>query len=283
MDDGRVNVDMEQTSWSEYTFYASGRKNCFYSLYKLDMDKRHCFFSRYGLGLMNGQSDVLTVDIPILFKDGEYDGPPPYPIEFFLTQKSRQKVAMDTHEHFKSLLYPVRATNLPVPKPPANKKEAKELSKKDHLIVLGENEEIANQLIDSAIGDVLQKHGSCLYELHITDQQVYNKYPVFMRARIEIGSTEESMAKALKVLQVVMQMIDKVVRLRLSDSAKSKCEKNRKKTPTAQAKQVDEQKEQDLEEKLRKQAQEEKDKVRKMTPDQRKKYEEKKKKHDMEK
>ena len=169
MDDGRDNVEMEQTSWSEYTFYASGRKNCFYSLYKLDMDKRHCFFSRFCLGLLNGSSDVLTVDIPILFKDGDYDGPPPYPIEFFLTQKSRQKAAMDNHEHFKSLLYPVRSANLPVPKPPANKKEAKELSKKDHLIVLGENEEIANQLIDTAIGDVLMKHGSCLYELHITD------------------------------------------------------------------------------------------------------------------
>lgn len=51
---------------------------------------------------------------------------------------------MDVHEHFKSLLYPVRASNLPVPKPPANKKEAKELAKKDYLIVLGENEEIVN-------------------------------------------------------------------------------------------------------------------------------------------
>lgn len=54
-----------------------------------------------------------------------------------------------------------------------------------------------------------------------------------MRARIEIGSTEESMNDALKVLQVVMQMIDKVVRLRLSDSVRAKCEKNRKKTPNA--------------------------------------------------
>ena len=98
----------------------------------------------------------------------------------------------------------MRANNLPVPKPPANKKEAREMAKKDYLIVLGENEEITNQLIDSQIGDVLQKYGSCLYELHITDQQVYNKYPVFMRARIEIGSTEESMSQALKVLQVVM-------------------------------------------------------------------------------
>ena len=51
---------------------------------------------------------------------------------------------METHEHFKPLLLPIRANNLPVPKPPANKKEAKELAKKDYLIVLGENEEIVN-------------------------------------------------------------------------------------------------------------------------------------------
>ena len=76
---------------------------------------------------------------------------------------------MDSHEHFKSLLYPVRANNLPVPKPPANKKEAKELAKKDYLIALGEHEEIANQLIDSSIGSVLQNHGACLQELHVTD------------------------------------------------------------------------------------------------------------------
>ena len=37
MEDGQLQVDCEQTSWSEYTFYASGRKNCFYSLYKLDL------------------------------------------------------------------------------------------------------------------------------------------------------------------------------------------------------------------------------------------------------
>ena len=60
------------------------------------------------------------------------------------------------------------------------------------------------------------------------------------------------MNKAIKVLQVIMQMIDKVVRLQVSDSVRAKCEKNRKKTPSAQAKQVDQQKQEDLDEKLRK-------------------------------
>lgn len=155
MDDGKVNVNMEQTSWSEYTFYASGRKNCFYSLYKLELAKRHCFFSRFVLGMMSSSPDTLTVDIPILLPGGDYEAPPPYPIEFFLTKKSKQKAAMELHEHFKSLLYPVRAKNLPVPKPPTNKKEAREQSKLDYLIVLGENEEVANQLIDSSVGNIL--------------------------------------------------------------------------------------------------------------------------------
>ena len=148
---------------------------------------------------------------------------------------------MDQHEHFKTLLYPVRASNLPVPKPPANKKEAREQSKVDHLIALGENEEVANQLIDKSVGDLLQKYGSCLEELHVTDQQVYNKYDVFMRAKIEIGSTEESIANALKVLQVVFSIIDKVVRVKLSDQARAKCEKNRKKMPSTKAKEDTEQ------------------------------------------
>ena len=76
-------------------------------------------------------------------------------------------------------------------------------------------------------------------------------------------------------------MIDKVVRLNVSESVRAKCEKNRKKTPTAQAKQVESQRTEELEDKHRKQAQEEKDKIRKMTPDQRKKYEEKKKLQEM--
>lgn len=115
----------------------------------------------------------------------------------------------------------------------------------------------------------------------MTDQQVYNKYPVFMRAKIEVGSTPESMQKALKVLQVVFTMIDKVVRLRLSDSARAKCEKNRKKTPSAKAKEQTDQQEQDMLEKLRKESELEKAKVKNMTADQRKKYEEKKRKQDM--
>lgn len=115
----------------------------------------------------------------------------------------------------------------------------------------------------------------------MTDQQVYNKYPVFMRAKIEIGSTEESMTQALKVLQVVFTIIDKVVRLKLSDAARTKCERNRKKTPNAKAKEQNDAQEEAQLEKLRKEREDEKERVKKMTPEQRKKYEEKKQKQEL--
>lgn len=117
--------------------------------------------------------------------------------------------------------------------------------------------------------------------MHITDQQVYNKYPVFMRARIEIGDTEQSMADALKVLQAVFNIIDKIIRLKLSDSVRAKCEKNRKKTPSAKAKEEESQNDQELLEKLKKEQAAEKERVKKMTPEQRRKYEEKKRKQEM--
>ena len=74
------------------------------------------------------------------------------------------------HEHFKQFVSQVKADNLPVPKPPSNKKEAKEFKRSDHLVVLAESEEAANQIVDKNIGDVLNQYGNCLMECHITDQ-----------------------------------------------------------------------------------------------------------------
>ena len=118
---------------------------------------------------------------------------------------------------------------MPVPKPPTNKKEAKEFQRSDHLVVLAESEEAANSIVDKSIGDVLRLYGDCLLECHITDQQVYNKYPCFLRTKILIGESEKEQEDALKVLKAIFQMLDKVVRLKLNDSNRTKAERVRKK------------------------------------------------------
>jgi len=58
--------------------------------------------------------------------------------------------------------------------------------KKDGFAALAESEEVGNQLIDQNVAQVLNQYGEALLDLHITDQKVYNKYPLFMRARILI-------------------------------------------------------------------------------------------------
>lgn len=72
MDDGVENLQMEATSFSEFTFYASGRRNAFYALFKLEMFKRHCVFSRWLVDKLYSPGDVLTVDIPVRFP-GDYN------------------------------------------------------------------------------------------------------------------------------------------------------------------------------------------------------------------
>ena len=133
------------------------------------MYKRHCVFSKWFVDKMYSPGDVLTVDIPVRFP-GDYNQAAPVPIEFFICKKSKVKSSFDMHEHFKQFVSQVKADNLPVPKPPSNKKEAKEFKRSDHLVVLAESEEAANQIVDKNIGDVLNQYGNCLMECHITDQ-----------------------------------------------------------------------------------------------------------------
>ena len=116
------------------------------------------------------------------------------------------------HEHLKNFVMQVKADNLPVPTVPSNKKDLKKYRQSDHLIVLAESEEAANGIIDSKVGEILQNNGDVLLDVHITDQEVYNKYGMFLRARIVIGD-EETNEKALKVLEAIFKMCDRVTRL----------------------------------------------------------------------
>lgn len=104
---------------------------------------------------------------------------------------------------------------------------------KTSLMIMSEHDEVASQLVTPAIGaDLLACGGSgLLKKLHITDQKVYNNFPLFMIAVIQIpatGNTEEE-EKAFKLMHVVLNMIDTIADVRYSPGVTSKCEKNRKK------------------------------------------------------
>ena len=153
----------------------------------------------------------MTIDIPIRFP-GDFKAKPSVPLEFFVCRKSAQKAVFTMHEHLSNFVVQVKADNLPVPVVPSSKKELKKYKQSDHLIVLAESEEAANSIIDSKIGEILQHNGEVLLDVHITDQEVYNKFGMFMRARILIGDKEAN-ENAVKVLQAIFKMCDRVTNL----------------------------------------------------------------------
>ena len=75
IDDNSNGENLELTSFSEFTYYASGRQNCFYSLFKMDMLRRHCMLSSFLLEKVSQAQDVLTVDIPIRFQNSDPNQP----------------------------------------------------------------------------------------------------------------------------------------------------------------------------------------------------------------
>jgi len=57
-----------ETSYSEWTYYASGRQNCHYALFRYEMNRRHCLFSRVIMEtVLPPPGDTLVVDVPLDF------------------------------------------------------------------------------------------------------------------------------------------------------------------------------------------------------------------------
>jgi len=193
------------------------------------MLRRHCILSTCVTEKIQTAEDILTVDIPIRFSHSDPNEPSQIPIEFLLLKKSKVKQSFTQYEHFAQFVSQVKLDHLP--HNPKNKVG---------FVALAESEEVGNQLIDQNIADVLMSNGEALLDLHITDQKVYNKYPLFMRARILIQADKQE--SALKCLKVCFAILDRVVKVKLSPQNKAKCEKVRRKADASKAKEKDEEK-----------------------------------------
>ena len=140
-------------------------------------------------------------------------------------------------------------------------------------MIMTEHDEVANNLISEEIGEALLRLGQTglLHEIHITDLNMYNNYPLFLRAVIEIPSDandKKGFDNVANLIILILYIIDKVAELRLSPTVASKCEKSRKKIKQ----QIELKKKEDNEEKMiehkREQDRLEREKLKKMTPEQ---------------
>jgi len=108
-------------------------------------------------------------------------------------------------------------------------------------MILSEHDEIANQLIDQAVGQLLLDSTpyGLLHSLHITDQKTYNNFPLFMRVVIQLNSdfTNPVLDTAgQEIVSAVIQLIDLALKVNISPTVLKACEKNRKKIKEQEAK-----------------------------------------------
>jgi len=84
-----------QKSYSEYQYFASGRKNCTYAEFTLSLLRRHCFFTNFVIDKWLGKKDTLTIDIPINLEGRESS----LPLEFFVCMKKDLKGKLAEYPH----------------------------------------------------------------------------------------------------------------------------------------------------------------------------------------
>lgn len=96
-----------------------------------------------------------------------------------------------------------------------------------------------------------------------------------MRARIAVGSTPEEMQRAVKALEAVFLILDKISRINISESVKNRCEKNRKKIEAVKKSEKTEIAEAEVAEKKRLEKAKLNAKLRSLPPEEAKKLEEK--------
>ena len=93
-----------------------------------------------------------------------------------------------------------------------------DLQSKNAMMIMSEHDEVANQLIDEEVGSVLKKFGVHINFIHITDQKLYNNFPLFLRAEISMPKGEgdtEGQEAAYTLLGLLLRLADNVANLKL--------------------------------------------------------------------
>jgi hypothetical protein len=76
------------------------------------MLRRQCLLSTMIVDKMYTIGDILTVDIPVRFPQGDPNQPSQIPIEFFLTKRSRVKNVLNQYEHLPQFVSQVKTEAL---------------------------------------------------------------------------------------------------------------------------------------------------------------------------
>lgn len=132
------NYAIMQKTYADYEYFASGRKNCKYAEFHLNLIRRHCALTEYGFDFFNGNVDRLVMEIAI--DTGGKD----IPLELLICKKKDLKSKMKSIDYLSDFVKNSAAKNYKI--------ADKDMANKNLLAIMSEHDEIANQIIDAKIG-----------------------------------------------------------------------------------------------------------------------------------
>ena len=146
------SLNLEKLSYSDYHYYASGRKNTFFALFKIELKRRQCLFTTVGMNMIWPTKDRVIVEIPLnideyTLSDGTTSKA--IPVELIACSMKHIKHMHAEHAYLKKFVGPVQ---VPVMQQVGQGSEA--------LMVFAESNEAANHIIDGQIGEILGKIGA---------------------------------------------------------------------------------------------------------------------------
>jgi len=99
------SVALMQRSYSDYEYFASGRKNCLYAHFKLALRHRHCLLTSLTYDMFYGTTDTLTIEVPLDL--GSRD----LPLEFYICRRKDWKQRASQLTHLADLVQGANAKN----------------------------------------------------------------------------------------------------------------------------------------------------------------------------
>jgi hypothetical protein len=105
------NALLQQQSYNEFEYYASGRINCEHAHFRIELLKYHCLWSSVITDPIYSQGNVLTIDIPIITPEyinsmGQRTNH--LPIEFMMCQTKDVKYIMGNASYLKNFVAPMK-------------------------------------------------------------------------------------------------------------------------------------------------------------------------------
>ena len=149
------SLALMQRSYYDYEYFASGRKNVYYVESQVGLKKRHCLFSSLTFDLLYGNTDKVTINIPLDL------GGRKLPLEFFVCRRKDLKANMSAIQHLSDFVKNSNAKHYRL--------TDSEVKDKNALMIMAEHDEVTNQLIDEEMGSVFKKFAPFLVSLHVTD------------------------------------------------------------------------------------------------------------------